>query len=132
MAKTTKKTASKKTPVKKAVTKKVSAKKVVVKKSVSKKQSSKNQDSKNTAEYICLWLHATLKNTKYDDIIVNAAAVFYKEEHIPLAAYKDKMLRLWQETNGEKFEKYDEVNVELVKDFKSMAKKGIFLMTTTK
>jgi hypothetical protein len=132
MAKSAKKIASKKVSVKKVATKKAVAKKVAVKKSPSKKVSSKKEDSTNKAEYICLWLHATLKNAKYDDIIVNVTAVFYKEENIPLAAYKDKMVRLWQETNGEKFQKYDEVNVELVKDFKSMAKKGIFLMTKTK
>jgi uncharacterized protein YaeQ len=121
MAKSAKKPV-KKAPVKKAPTKK----------STSKKVSPKKVQSTNKAEYICLWLHAILKNSKYDDIIVNVTAVFYREENIPLAAYKDKMVRLWQETNGEKFEKYDKVSVELVKDFKSMAKKGIFLMTKTK
>lgn len=113
-------------------TKKVPLKKAPTKKSTSKKVSPKKVGSTNKAEYICLWLHAILKNSKYDDIVINVTAVFYKEENIPLAAYKDKMLRLWQETNGEKFEKYDEVNVELVKDFKSMAKEGVFLMTKTK
>ena len=117
---------------KKQATKKVPAKKAPTKKSPSKKIPPKKTESTNKAEYICLWLHAVLKNAKYDDIIVNVTAVFYREENIPLAAYKDKMVRLWQETNGEKFEKYDEVNVELVKDFKSMAKKGVFLMTKTK
>jgi hypothetical protein len=121
MAKSAKKPV-KKAPVKKAPTKK----------STSKKVSPKKVQSTNKAEYICLWLHAILKNSKYDDIIVNVTAVFYREENIPLVAYKDKMVRLWQETNGEKFEKYDKVSVELVKDFKSMAKKGIFLMTKTK
>jgi hypothetical protein len=122
MAKSVKKPATKKAPVKKAP----------VRKPTSKKASPKKVESTSKAEYICLWLHATLKNPKDHDIIVNVTAVFYREENIPLAAYKDKMVRLWQETNGVKFEKYDEVSVELVKDFKSMAKKGIFLMTKTK